>query len=160
MSSGTNVVELDDEDLDRRILAARLRGTSVYDLAKMVGKSVRVVTRSLSRTLPEVTPELRQRLFAEDLVRIDELLGAFYDQAKGGSLGAANIVIKLLERRACMTGGQSVTRIEIMATEAIEKPGSTEALIRELDRIAAEGKPQPPALQIVSSEPDSPPAAD
>jgi hypothetical protein len=115
-----NVVALVDDELDRKILELRLNGLSVHRLAREFGISARSVERSLSRTLPELTPELRVRLFKEDLTRLDEMMVAWYRQAKGGSAVATGLCIKLMERRSAMIGGEAATRIEIVHADAKE----------------------------------------
>jgi hypothetical protein len=135
----TNVTVIDDElDQDAEILRQRLAGLSVRRLARTFNISENRVLKSLDRSLPKLSPEVKVRLYREDLSRLDELLAAFYPLAKTGSSSAAQTCIKLIERRACMVGFDAPTKVDILVEKREGSGNSTEDLLRELDRIVAE----------------------
>jgi hypothetical protein len=138
-NTGTNVVALHDDNLDRRVLKARLNGTSVNQLSKKFRVSTKVILSSLDRALPAIDATTRARIFREDLARLDELLMPWYKAAKEGNATACALTLKILERRAHLTG---IDAPEHMRVELLEQRGaemtSTERLLFELDRIANE----------------------
>jgi hypothetical protein len=135
----SNVVALHDDNLDRRVLKARLAGTSVNQLSKKYRISTKAVLASLDRTLPAIDSTTRARIFREDLARLDELLTPWYAAAREGNATACALTLKILERRAHLTGidAPEHMRIELLEQRGAE-PTSTERLLFELDRIAAE----------------------
>jgi hypothetical protein len=122
------------------LLAMRLSGLSIRRLARHFGCTETTILRVLDEALPPLSNETRVRLYREDIARIDDLLIAFYPRAKQGDGPAAQIVLRLLERRALMTGTDAPQRLDVVVAQATgDAPeGSTEALIREIERIAAE----------------------
>jgi hypothetical protein len=158
MHDDQNVVAIRDEEaeLDRKVCRLRLAGTGIGEIGRALKLSDRAVLRSLNRSLPELTSELRMRLYQEDLLRCDTLIGVWYEQARSGSAVATSLVVKLMERRASMVGSDSHTKIELIVPSAKEEPNnSTVALLEALNRIVEEGKPTV-ALELVASEPDPP----
>jgi hypothetical protein len=158
MADSNNVVDLGDQaDVDAEILRQRLSGLSIKRLSRAFGISEGRVLKSLDRSLPKLSPELKVRLYKEDLARLDELLHAFYPLAKTGSSSAAQTCIKLIERRACMVGSDAPTKVDILV-EKRQVTNSTEDLLRELDRIAAE-RPAPKLIAGTDIEVDPDPEA-
>jgi hypothetical protein len=129
-------------DLDAEILRQRLNGTSIRRLAREFKIPEYQVLQSLDRSLPPISAETRVRLYREDLCRLDDMLTAFYPQAKNGMQGAATICLKLLERRSAMTGSDAPQRVDVTVKQAAEEPNSTIMLLNELNRIAAERDPK------------------
>ena len=159
-SDSGNVAVLFNDDLDREVLALRLTGHSIRSIGRALKLRDSEVLRSLDRSLPSLSPDMRIRLYKEDLQRLDDLMVHWYQKAREGSALATTLAIKLMERRSQMLGSDMPARmkIEVVAGGAQQHTeSSTKALIRELDRIASE---RAPALQIVSSEPDPPPKVD
>jgi hypothetical protein len=116
-TSSGEVVDIRDRDdeIDQKVLQARLGGEAIGQIGRRLKLSDRAVLRSLARSLPELTPELRQRLYQEDLVRCDQLLGVWFAKARGGDAAATSLCIKIMERRSAMVGSDSSTRIELRA---------------------------------------------
>jgi hypothetical protein len=153
---GGNVVILHDDELDQKVLRSRMAGTSIRRIARELSLTDRQVNASLDRTLPDLSPEMRIRLFKEDLARLDELLVAWFAQAKNGSATATGLVIKIMERRSALCGlDQPVAmRMEVIQAGATEQQNSTLVLLEHLNRIAAEHK-QPDEL-VVEPETEAP----
>jgi cytochrome P450 len=157
--SSTLVLYDDESEIDRKVLAARLAGVSIRKIGREMKLSDDAVLQSLDRSLPRLTPELRVRLFREDLQRLDELTTYYWAQARSGNTAAANVVTKLMERRSLMLGSDSPSRIELVTRVADgEQPGGTELLLEQLRLIAAEhrvieGEP-PSELRNRNAQPD------
>jgi hypothetical protein len=153
MTDGADVVALVTQaDRDTKILALRLSGLSIRRLAKEFKCRDVDILDSLERSLPPLSPETRIRLYREDLARIDDLLLAFYPSAKQGSAVAAQVCLRLLERRSTMVGTDAPQKLDVhvVMQEAVEPVGGTALLIRELQRIADERKPA--GLRVVEAE--------
>jgi hypothetical protein len=155
-----DVVELVTPEDENRILQLRLSGMSVRRLAREFKLRETEIIRILDAALPPLNQATKIRLFREDIARLDDLLIAFYPEARKGNVASAGICLKLLERRAAMVGMDSPVRIDISAEAvAAETPRSTAALIEELDRIVAER--QRPAHDLrIDHDPLYPPVDD
>ena len=104
-SGGGNVVEMITRDeLDQRVLKLRSAGLSVRRLGREVGLTERQVLEALDRSLPALDAGTRARLFREDLSRLDDLMIHWWGQARAGSATATALVLKIMERRAQLTG--------------------------------------------------------
>jgi hypothetical protein len=138
--SGGNVVALRDDDLDASILRQRLAGLSIRRIGKEFKLSDRAVLDALDRALPPLNPEMRTRLFKEDLCRLDELLTHWYAQARNGGAMATQLCIKIMERRSALCGldAPATMRMEVIQHGAAEQPNSTQLLLDQLNRIVAE----------------------
>lgn len=152
-----NVLVLHDDEVDRKVLNLRLAGVAIRRIGRELKLTEKQTLAALDRALPNLSPEMRVRLFREDLARVDELMIYWYTQAKGGSATATQLCIKLMERRAHLTGidAPATARIEVVAS-ATQAEGSTAMLLRELNRIAAERQASP---LILEGEPEPPPVA-
>lgn len=139
MSDSTEIAELVTEvELDSKILQLRLAGMSIRRLAKEFRMHNAAVLDSLDRSLPPLDHETRVRLYREDLSRLDDLLMAFYAQAKEGNPVSAGLCLRFLERRAEMLGSDAPQRVDVVLGRKAEQGGSTAKLLEALDRIAAE----------------------
>jgi|SRR4051794_30225341 hypothetical protein len=139
MNSG--VVALYDEEVDRKVLGLRLAGVSIRRIGRELKLTDKQTLAALDRALPSLSPEMRIRLFREDLARLDELMIYWFGQAKTGSATGTALCIKLMERRAHLTGidAPSHTRVEVLVEATAQSAeNSTAVLLRELNRIAAE----------------------
>jgi hypothetical protein len=107
-------------------------------------------------------------MFKEDLLRLDELMIHWFAAAKNGSASAANatqLCLRIMERRSALCGLDAPvhSRIEVIEQAAASAESSTAALLKELDRIAAE--PEDSSGLIIEGEvaeppdPAAPPAA-
>jgi hypothetical protein len=135
----SDVTELVTPEDENRILQLRLSGLSVRRLAREFKLRETEIIRILDAALPPLSQATRIRLFREDIARLDDLLIAFYPQAKQGNAAAAGICLKLLERRAAMVGTDAPVRVDAVVEQAAAAaPQSTAALIEELDRIVRE----------------------
>jgi hypothetical protein len=140
-SNGGNVVSLfDDDEVDRKILALRLAGVSIRKIGREYSLSDKQVNESLDRSLPTLSDEMRIQLFKIDLQRLDELTTYWWQQAKSGSAVGTTLVVKLMERRSQMLGSDVAPhmRVQVIQQGAGPQEGSTQLLIAEIERIAAE----------------------
>jgi hypothetical protein len=140
-------------DLDSEVLRLRLSGMSIKRLAREFKIPEYQILQSLDRSLPPISAETRVRLYREDLCRLDDLLTTFYPAAKSGMQGAATVCLRLLERRASMTGADAPAKIDITIAPAPEEPNSTLRLLAELDRIANERNPDGLTIEGEIAEP-------
>jgi uncharacterized protein YbjQ (UPF0145 family) len=150
----SNVV--DTLDLDADILARRLGGLSIRRLAREFSITQTAVLNSLDRSLPQLSPQLRTRLYREDLQRLETLIGAHWASAATGSQSSTQLVLRLLERRAAMLGADAATRIDVVVEQVGATPDSTSQLLAMLDQIAAE-RSAPEGLLIEGKVVDEPP---
>jgi hypothetical protein len=81
----------------------------------------------------------------------------WYQKAREGSAVGTSLCVDLMKRRAAMVGTDSPSnlRVEVIGEATANQPSSTEALLRELDRIANEGKSASGGLAI-EHDPDPP----
>jgi hypothetical protein len=152
---GTNIIELTAPgQRDAKILALRLAGISVRKIAAEFRMNDAAVLESLDRSLPCLDAHTRARYLRESLAELDELKSWWHVRAKD-SAAAAAIVLKIAERRACMLGldAPAAQRVEIITSQSGDQTNSTQALIDQLQVIAAE-RPQP---RLVHEAPEAPP---
>jgi hypothetical protein len=151
----TESTVVDVLDLDAAVLERRLAGLSIRRLSREFKISEKGILDSLDRSLPQLSPELKIRIYREDLQRLEALISAHWGSAATGSQSSTQIILRLLERRAAMIGADSPTRIDVVIERVGEHPDSTTQLLAELDRIAAERK-QPEGLLIEGTTVDPP----
>jgi hypothetical protein len=151
----TESTVVDVLDLDAAVLERRLAGLSIRRLAREFKLSEKAVLDSLDRSLPKLSPELKIRIYREDLQRLEALVAAHWASAATGSQSSTQVILRLLERRASMIGADAPTKIDIVIDQVGQHPTSTDQLLAELDRIAAER--QPNGLLIEGQKIDDPP---
>lgn len=103
------------QSISRAIYERRLTGVSPAAIAEEFAMNIAEVNRLLHRRAQDNLYQmdaLRTTSFDIDLSRIDALLGAHWQLAMGGDIDSANIIIRLMERRAKMTGYDAPTRTE------------------------------------------------
>jgi hypothetical protein len=164
MSDNGNVIDITaPAERDAKILALRLAGVSIRQIAHEFKMTTAAVLEALDRTLPHLDAHTRARYLRESLAELDQLLSWWHMRAKD-SAAAAHIVLKIAERRACMLGldTPSNLRIEIIGQQTADAPNSTAQLLAALDAVANERPP----LKLVAEaeapgepEPDPPPPA-
>jgi hypothetical protein len=159
-SNGGNGVELiSPDDLDRKVLALRLAGVSIRKVGRELKLTDKQVLASLDRGLPRLDGPARSRYLRESLAQLDELQSWWHTAARTSATAAA-IVLKVNERRGALLGLDAPAHLRLdpvrIVAGAEPQESSTEALPRELDRIAAER----PAggLQSEADPPPAPPA--
>jgi hypothetical protein len=134
-----NVVDLVPTVDPEAVLQLRYAGLSIRRLSRHFRCSEKVILDALDAALPQLSQATRIRLYREDLGRIDDLFLTYYPLAKQGQGSAAHVCLKLLERKSAMVGHDSPQRLDVhVVAETADAPGSTAALIRELERIALE----------------------
>jgi hypothetical protein len=157
----SNVVELTTpSERDQQVVALRLAGVNLARIAREVGLGgTKEVIAALERALPTVDAAYRGRILREELARLDQLQSWWYAAAKT-SASAAAIVLKIAERRAAMLALDAPQHVRLDPVQVIAggepKPSSSEALLRELNRIANERSAGGLATE---AEPPSDPAA-
>lgn len=131
----------------RRIKAIEMRaaGHSYREIAAALGyRSVASVYETVDRGLAEWVREPLDRMIALELLRLDQLIRAYWARAAGGDAEAASFVLKVLERRARMLGLDSPKRVDIHALivewareNALPVDEVTEIVVGILDRPSA-----------------------
>jgi hypothetical protein len=158
MSDSSNVVEiLTPADRDRRVLQLKIAGASVRAIGRQFRMTDKAVLAAVDRGLPTLDSVARARIFKTDLATLDQLQSYWFAQSKNSPI-AANIVLRILERRAQLLGLDSPIRLDPIQIVSNGQPpeGSTEALLAALNAIARER----PARQIEAEvEASGPPAA-
>ena len=89
-------------ELVRAVLDLRAAGCSVEEIAKLLDIPVRRAERLLHEALAQSLPIEEARTL--ELVRLDTLLKAYWEQALSGDIDAAEFVRKLVETRAKVAG--------------------------------------------------------
>lgn len=128
-------------DRDKKAFHLRLAGVSTRRIAEELNCSLDQVEQSLVRMTMGATPALRQRTILMELERLDAMQKAHYANAVQGGIAATAVTLKIMERRARLLGLDAPIRTDDPLGGATEHQNSTEALLRELDRIAAERAP-------------------
>ncbi len=102
-----------------RAMEMRAAGYSYREIANELGfRSVSSAFETVERGLAEWAREPLDRVIALELVRLDQLVRAYWARAASGDLEAAAFVLKVLERRAKMLGLDSPKRIDVRALVA------------------------------------------
>ena len=152
-TNDSNVVALYNDEIDRKVLALRLNGVSIRRIGRELKLTDKQTLAALDRVLPSLGPDLRTRLFREDLARCDDLMVYWYQKAKDGSAVATSLCVDLMKRRAAMAGTDSPQRIDVVVAQQVaDDPSSTVQLLAELDRIAAERTP--PSDPVIEAKTD------
>lgn len=89
---------------DRLCFEQRLKGTPVRDIAEALGIDVREVQASLRRMVTSISPTYRADLVELELERLDAMMSRHFDSATLGSIDSADLVLKIMDRRAKLLG--------------------------------------------------------
>jgi hypothetical protein len=146
------VVELVDRD--EQILKLRLKGESVFKIAKQFKIAEKEVLDALDRRLPSIDAAARVRMLNLDLERLAALGAVFDAKALDGDPQAAMISIKLVERRSAMMGFDVPVSVRIDAQRQADavspRPSGTDRILAAIERIRQqrpggddEGSPEP-----------------
>ena len=84
MAELVQLIPVEDEETDRKILEMRVSGSSVHHIAQQLMVPRHEVSKRLDRNLPQIDASFRRRAIALSLLRLDELTETFQKQAKGG----------------------------------------------------------------------------
>jgi len=90
-----------------RAWQARVNGAPIVDVAYQLGLRIEDAKRLIKEVHAAIAEDLKENLNLNrqlDLERIDHLLFSYYPQARGGHLKSAEVVLKLLQHRARLTG--------------------------------------------------------
>jgi hypothetical protein len=123
---------------DRKIFALRLAGVSERRIAEELKCDAKQVEAALLRMTGTVPPNLRQRTLVMELDRLDALQKAHYAAAVQGGTSATVVTLKIMEARARLMGLYAPTRTDDPLSTDVQYGSSTDQLLAELDRIAAE----------------------
>jgi hypothetical protein len=154
MGSVTELVTVEES-----VLRARLAGKSVRRIAHEYGLTIDNVQTIIEKQLPTLDNNLRLRTLQLEIERLDAMQDAIYKSAAvDGDLQAIAVLLRLQERRAAYLGldhGLQHPR-PLPSDESAQSEGtSTDQLLAELDRIAAEGPA--PGLRLVTGTPEPAP---
>jgi hypothetical protein len=158
MSDDSNIIEITaPAERDAKILALRLAGVSIRQIAAEFKLTNNAVLESLDRSLPCLDDHTRARYLRESLAELDQLKSWWHLRSRDSAV-AAQISLRIAERRACLLGLDQPAnmRVEIIGQQTADSPNSTQQLLDALNAVAAE----PPARQIeheAPAEPEVPP---
>jgi hypothetical protein len=127
-------------DIDK-VLALRVAGMSVRNIAKELHCSIAQVNECLDRLVGTIDSNYRARALVVELERLDEVCRIFHVQMAKGDQGAATILLKAHERRCLILGLQApasatIAFVEQQAIER-ERPSSVEKITAVLNRLCA-----------------------
>lgn len=119
----------------RRVQAIRLRacGRTYEEIARELGYSDRssarrCVVAALKSDLHEAVEEMR----ALQGVRLDLVLNAFWDKAMAGDMGAARIVLRVIEQQCNLFGLFAATKVEVGVPRKEVTAAEIETLVEEI----------------------------
>jgi hypothetical protein len=86
---------------DREVVEQCIEGESLMTIGQQQGlvspgPTLRLIDRALETTLPQLDARAQRRI---DGARLDRLLAAWWEPAIGGELGAAELVLRILDLR-------------------------------------------------------------
>jgi hypothetical protein len=151
----SNVIDIQSPaDRDSEMVQLRVAGVGIGRIAKQYGVTERVVLQALDRGLPQLGPEARAQYLRRSVGQLDQLSAWWFGAAKT-NVAAAMLCLKINERMASLLGLDAAQTSRLDPTriiEAAEPQGtSTDALLRELNRIAAE---RPAAGELTVETPE------
>ena len=137
MSDTADIELMTQAELDQKVVSLRIAGVSLAAISKELNLGgVKEVTAALERGLPVVDASYRARILREELQRLDQLQSWWF-VASRTSISAAAITLKIAERRSALLGLDAPQHVRMVIAEAHPQSSSTEVLLRELNRIAA-----------------------
>jgi hypothetical protein len=123
-----------DED---QILELRLGGASVKTIARRFRISTELVNDVLDAAFEQLSDRGRLRATNLELARLDELLGKFRAKALEGDPVAANLLVRLSERRSALLGLDHRQVDPVMLSLSVHQPpSSVDRIMAAIDRIA------------------------
>ena len=134
-----------DED---QILELRLGGASTKTIARRFRIPVEAVNDVLDAAFEQLSDRGRLRATHLELARLDELLGKFRAKALEGDPVAANLLVRLSERRSALLGLDHRQVDPVMLSLSVMPRASSTDRIREaIDRLRHDplygGRPDP-----------------
>ena len=130
--TGTALTVVDED----QILELRLGGASTKMIARRFRISVEVVNDVLDAAFEQLSDRGRLRATHLELARLDELLGKFRAKALDGDPVAANLLVRLSERRSALLGLDHRQVDPVMLSLSVTKPASgVDRLLTAMDQI-------------------------
>ncbi|WP_157087958.1 hypothetical protein [Bradyrhizobium jicamae] len=117
-------------------------GISNRAIARRYRITAREVDLALERALPQIDNLTRVAAIKVELARLDQLIQPFFLKAMQGDSVAANILIRLSERRSELLGLNSPLRIDATLVETYDDPSSVDEMEAAIARLV--GKPAQP----------------
>jgi hypothetical protein len=143
-TNGTTAPRAEPTAQDLEIFERRLVGHSVHAIAKEFRITVKEVDAALNRACTPIDEDFRLTTIGLELARFDQLLTVFYEKAINGDAAAANILLKVSERRAAILGLDVPAAVRkdpvLLQIEQTPQPTSTDRIRAALDAIIAERK--------------------
>lgn len=107
---------------DRAMLAMRLQGASLAEIADRFGVSIATASRAVKRAIAESVPARAvEELRSEQLMRLERLWAALWPRIEAGSARHAEVGLRVLERQARLMGldAPEVRTIEVVTKDAV-----------------------------------------
>lgn len=119
--SKTRAVNIEAVDKRKHVVELRRAGHGWDEVAKQAGYASRgAAYTAFTLALKEVVREPTRELVELELQRLDALFLAMYPLAKGGDYQAADRCIRIMERRAKLTGLDAPERIEFEESDRLK----------------------------------------
>jgi hypothetical protein len=146
-TNGSTAPRAEPSARDLAIFEKRLAGASVHAIAKEMHLPVKEVDAALTRACCPLDEGYRLTTIGLELARFDQLVKVFYAKACNGDASAANVLIKVSERRAAILGldvpAASRQDPVVLQTGQTPQPTTTERIRAALDRIAGRRTAEP-----------------
>lgn len=117
---------LEAKDRQRRAIELRLTGMGLAEIADALGYSdASGAFRAIKRAMDKSIREPAEDLLEVELMRLDGLLQAHYPRAQAGDARSAELVLKVMERRARYLGLDAPERVDLTGsmTSTVELVG-------------------------------------
>lgn len=113
MPNKTHQRNIEAREKARQALELRKAGLSYEAIAARVGWSAKSTAyHAIGKALDAITREPAKRVRSLELERLDALLLALWQKARGGDAGAIDRILKIMERRAKLLGLDAPQRVE------------------------------------------------
>jgi hypothetical protein len=137
MHSKNSPVKVQAAQRRKSAVELRVAGRTYVQIAAELGVSKQRAYQAVAEAVAEVNANCRES--AEELRRVecerlDALQIAFWDKAAAGDVKAADVVLKVMNRRARLLGLDAPTRTQVEATTGLAGM-SDEQLLLEAERL-------------------------
>jgi len=139
----TTALEEQERQDEQARLAYEMRqdGKSWYSIAKALGLTESAASQSVARAMEQaaayVSTESKRQMLELEVARLDRLQDAYWAQAMGGNLRAADFALRVIQARAKVLQLDTIPETNI-TNNTLVVTGSSEEYVAALRAIAGE----------------------